>query len=59
MIAIITFDFYINLKKLFINIFINTIIFINFHLKYIILSEVTVYEKFETIDFLINLFDEY
>ena len=52
-------DVYIDLRKSFINISISMIIFINFHLKYIILSEIIIYEKFKAIDFLINLFNEY
>ena len=58
MIVIIN-DVYIDLRKLLINIFINTIIFINLQLKHIMLNEIIIYKKFKVINFLINLFDEY
>ena len=58
-IIIIISDIYIDLRKSFANTFISTIIFINFYLKYVISSEITIYEKFEIINFLINLFNEY
>ena len=56
----------IRILKLLINIsfnniiiIINTIIFIDFHLKYIMLNEVIIYKKFEIVDFLTDLFNEY
>ena len=73
MIIVITLDFYISLRKsfanilnyatkilkLFINIFISTIIVIDLCLKHVTSSEVIIYERFKTIDFLTNLLDEY
>lgn len=55
--------FYIDLKKfstniLFININ-NIVIIIDFHLKNIIINDITIYNKLKTIEFLIQLFDEY
>ena len=64
-IIIITDDVYIDLRKSLINIFIsiividNIIITIDLCLKHIMLNKVIIYEKFEVVNSLTQLFNEY
>ena len=64
-VTMLAFDLHIDLRKFLIDISTSIIvidsliIIIDLCLKHIMLNEIIIYEKFEVVDFLANLFGEY